>query len=135
MAHKKVLIIGCGFAGAALALFLKQAGIESEIYEAREASDLDAGAFLFLAPNGMNVLKTLGLDDALGQEGLPTTGITFYNSRGKEIGELDNRFDKERYGVRGHVLKREYIFRVLRSEVERQGIPLHFGKRLTNVAL
>jgi 2-polyprenyl-6-methoxyphenol hydroxylase-like FAD-dependent oxidoreductase len=134
MSHKKVLIIGCGFAGTALALFLKQAGIESEIYEARQASDLDAGAFLFLAPNGMNVLKTLGLDGALKQEGLPTTGITFYNSRGKEIGELDNRFDGERYGARGHVLKRETIFRILRNEVERQGIPLHFGKRLEHVA-
>jgi 2-polyprenyl-6-methoxyphenol hydroxylase-like FAD-dependent oxidoreductase len=132
--HQKVLIIGCGFAGAALALFLKQANIETEIYEAREASDLDAGAFLFLAPNGMNVLKTLGLDHALEQEGLATTGITFYNSRGKEIGELDNRFDGERYGARGHVLKRETIFKILRAEVERKGIGLHFGKRLSKVA-
>jgi 2-polyprenyl-6-methoxyphenol hydroxylase-like FAD-dependent oxidoreductase len=133
MSHKKVLIIGCGFAGAALALFLKQASIEAEIYESRQASDLDAGAFLFIAPNGMNVLKTLGLDCALEQEGLATTGITFYNSRGKEIGELDNRSDRERYGVRGQVLKRETIFRILRDEVERQGIPVHFGKRLEHV--
>lgn len=134
MSRTKVLIIGCGFAGTALALFLKQAGIESEIYEAREVSDLDAGAFLFLAPNGMNVLKILGLDGALEPEGIATTGITFYNSRGKEIGELDNRFDKELYGARGHVLKRETIFRILRNEVERQSIPLHFGKRLEHVA-
>jgi 2-polyprenyl-6-methoxyphenol hydroxylase-like FAD-dependent oxidoreductase len=134
MSRTKVLIIGCGFAGTTLALFLEQAGIESEIYEAREASDLDAGAFLFLAPNGMNILKTLGLDGALEPEGIATTGITFYNRRGKEIGELDNRFDGERYGARGHVLKRETIFNILRNEVERQGIPLHFGKRLERVA-
>jgi 2-polyprenyl-6-methoxyphenol hydroxylase-like FAD-dependent oxidoreductase len=134
MSHKKVLIIGCGFAGTALALSLKAAGIESEIYEARGASELEAGAFLFLAPNGMNVLKTLGLDGAPRREGLATTGIIFYNSRGKEIGELDNRLDKERYGARGHVLKRETIFKILRNEVERQGIPLYFGKRLEQVS-
>jgi FAD-dependent urate hydroxylase len=134
IAKQKAVIIGCGFAGTALALFLKRAGMKCEIYEARKASDLDAGAFLYLAPNGMNVLKDLGLEPLLEQDGFPTTGITFYNSRGKTIGELDNRFDKERYGVRGHVLKREYIFKVFRDEVQRQGIPIHFGKRLKRVS-
>jgi 2-polyprenyl-6-methoxyphenol hydroxylase-like FAD-dependent oxidoreductase len=134
MSRKKVLIIGCGFAGATLALFLKQGNIESEVCEARESSDLESGAFLFLAPNGMNVLKTLGLEPLFEQDGFPTTGITFYNSRGRIIGELDNQFDKERYGARGHVLKREHIFKVLRDEVQREGIPLHFGKRLEHVS-
>lgn len=32
---KKALIIGCGIAGSAVALFLKRAGFEAEIYEAR----------------------------------------------------------------------------------------------------
>ncbi len=134
MSHEKVLIIGGGFAGTTLALFLKFAGIEAEIYEAREASDLDAGAFLFIAPNGMNVLKELGLGATLEQHGFPITGITFYNGQGKTIGKLDNRFDKERYGVRGHVFKRKDIFKVLRDEAQRQGIPIHFGKRLEQVS-
>ena len=47
-----ILIIGSGFAGTALVLFLKRAGFNPEIYEARTANETDTGAFLYLAPNG-----------------------------------------------------------------------------------
>ncbi len=50
---KKALIIGGGVAGPATALFLNRAGIAAEVYEARSATDEDAGFFLNLAPNGM----------------------------------------------------------------------------------
>lgn len=130
MMVRKVLIIGSGFAGTALALFLKRAGFDPEIYEARSALEVDAGAFLYLAPNGVKVLKELGLDRPLEQDGFPATGMVFYNQKGRRIGELDNRSDLERYGARGQVLKRAQIFRVLQGEVARQGIPVHYGRRL-----
>lgn len=134
MTQRKVLIIGCGFAGSALALFLRKADIEAVVYEARKASDLDAGAFLYLAPNGMKILKALGLDQGLAEKGIPTTGIRFYNSRGKAIGALDNQADLERYGARGLVLKRKTIFKALHLELEQQGIPTYFGQRVSAVA-
>ncbi len=59
---RKVLIIGCGIAGPVLALFLQRAGIEAEIYEAKAASSDYGGSFLNMACNGLNVLKSLGLD-------------------------------------------------------------------------
>jgi FAD-dependent urate hydroxylase len=127
---KTILIIGSGFAGTALALFLKRAGLKPIIFEARSKSELDTGAFLYLAPNGMNILKSLDLEQTLELDGFPTTGIAFYNNKGRRIGELDNRNDKARYGARGHVLKRGHIFQVLRDEVVRQGIPIHYGHRL-----
>ncbi len=130
MNKKSILIVGSGFAGTALALFLKRAGFNPAIYEARSAVEVDTGAFLYLAPNGMNVLKALNLERTLETDGFPTTGIAFYNSKGRRIGELDNSGDQARYGARGHVLKREQIFRVLRNEVVRQGIPIHYGHRL-----
>ena len=131
--NKTILIIGSGFAGTALALFLKRAGFQPVIYESRSASEVDNGAFLHLAPNGMNVLKTLGLEQTFEEDGFPTTGIAFYNSKGKRIGELDNTGDQVRYGAQGHVLKRERIFRLLRDEVVRQGIPIQYGHRLEGV--
>jgi 2-polyprenyl-6-methoxyphenol hydroxylase-like FAD-dependent oxidoreductase len=127
---KTILIIGSGFAGTALALFLKRAGLKPIIFEARSKSELDTGAFLYLAPNGMNILKSLDLEQTLETDGFPTTGIAFYNNKGRRIGKLDNRNDKARYGARGHVLKRGHIFQVLRDEVMRQGIPIHYGHRL-----
>jgi 2-polyprenyl-6-methoxyphenol hydroxylase-like FAD-dependent oxidoreductase len=128
--NKNILIVGSGFAGTALALFLKRAGFDPAIFEARDAAEVDTGAFLYVAPNGVNVLKTLGVERTLEKDGFPTTGIAFYNRRGRRIGQLDNRDDRARYGAQGHVLKREHVFRVLRDEVLRQGIPIHYGHRL-----
>ena len=62
MSHRQALIIGGGVAGPALALFLQRAGIASAIFEARSAAEEDAGYFLNLGPNGVNVLKLLGID-------------------------------------------------------------------------
>src|SRR5215469_12169535 len=59
---RKALIIGCGVAGPVVALFLRKAGIEAEIYEARAESTDYGGSFLNMACNGLGVLGTLGLD-------------------------------------------------------------------------
>jgi 2-polyprenyl-6-methoxyphenol hydroxylase-like FAD-dependent oxidoreductase len=133
--NKTILIIGGGFAGTALALFLKRAGLKPIIFEARAKNELDSGALLYLAPNGMNILKELGLEHTFEEDGFPTTGIAFYNSKGRRIGELDNTGDQVRYGARGHVLKRGQIFEVLRDEVVRQGIPIHYGHRLEGIQM
>jgi NADPH-dependent 2,4-dienoyl-CoA reductase/sulfur reductase-like enzyme len=41
--HRKALIIGSGTVGPTLALFLRRAGIESEIYEARSETESYTG--------------------------------------------------------------------------------------------
>lgn len=127
---RKALIIGCGIAGPAVALFLKRAGIGAEVYEARSASAEDTGFFLNIAPNGMNVLKTLGVAHRLEQGGFPATGIAFFNRKGKQIGALDNRLDGERYGAQGLVVKRAELHQALRDEVRRQDVPMLFEKKL-----
>ena len=132
---RKALIIGCGVAGPAVALFLKRAGLHAEVFEARSTAEEDAGFFLNLAPNGIDVLKTLGLDRRLEPEGFPATGITFFNGVGHQIGALDNSLDGERYGARGLVVKRAELGGALRGEVERQGVPVSFDKKLTRVAV
>ena len=78
-----VLIIGCGIAGPALALFLKRAGIQAEIYEAGEAPE---GFALTLSCNGVAVLQELGLDRATEAAGLPVTGWEMANGKGKQLG-------------------------------------------------
>ncbi len=48
----KALIIGAGIAGTATALALEKVGIESELYEARPASEAGTGA-----PTGMQRIE------------------------------------------------------------------------------
>jgi 2-polyprenyl-6-methoxyphenol hydroxylase-like FAD-dependent oxidoreductase len=115
IARRKALIIGGGVAGPALALFLQRAGIEATIFEARSAAEEDAGFFLNLGPNGVNVLKVLGIDVQVEADGFPTLGMTFYNGRGRQIAEIDSRDDARRYGASGMILKRSRLHRALRD--------------------
>ena len=62
MAPTSALIIGSGIAGTAAAMALQKAGIESVVYEAYPTSAEGIGAFLTLATNGVDALRTLGAD-------------------------------------------------------------------------
>lgn len=127
---KKALVIGCGIAGPAVALFLKRAGVEPVIYEARPAPDDETGLFLNLTPNGVHVLKALGIEDEVRALGHPSNRIVFQNSDGDAIAELDNTDEAERYGARSILIRRALLHRVLREAALRDGIRLHRGKTL-----
>ena len=58
---RKALIIGGGIAGPTTAIFLKQAGIDAEVFEAWPYAT-GIGGGLQIAPNGMHVLAEMALD-------------------------------------------------------------------------
>ncbi len=123
---RRVLIIGGGIAGPALALFLKRAGIESEIYEAREMVE---GYSLSLSCNGVAVLKLLGLDLDVLSKGSPVTKWAMFNSREKRLGGGLLAVG----GNKSVFLKRAPLVLALTEEVERQGIAIHRGKKLQGI--
>jgi 2-polyprenyl-6-methoxyphenol hydroxylase-like FAD-dependent oxidoreductase len=55
------MIIGSGIAGAVTAMALQQAGINCTLYEAHSSTADAVGAFLGLAPNGLDALGALNL--------------------------------------------------------------------------
>ncbi|QBD75850.1 FAD-dependent monooxygenase [Ktedonosporobacter rubrisoli] len=123
---KKVLIIGAGIGGAALALFLKRAGLESEIYEAREQPE---GFSLTLASNGVAVLKELGLDQATMAEGSVVSSTMTLTGKNKQLGEVTIAGK----GLKSVFIKRVPLGRLISEEAERQGIKITRGKRLQNI--
>lgn len=126
---RRALIIGAGIAGPVAALLLQQASIEAEIYEARDNPEDYASSWLILACNGLNVLKTLGLEVAVASEGSPVSRMFLSTGKGKRLGE-------QPYGARpavgapSLVVKRGTLNRMLREEAQRQGIKVAFGKKL-----
>jgi 2-polyprenyl-6-methoxyphenol hydroxylase-like FAD-dependent oxidoreductase len=58
---RKALVVGCGIAGPVLATFLRRAGFTPVVYEGRSTPGDEAGAFLDLLENGLDVLGTLGI--------------------------------------------------------------------------
>jgi 2-polyprenyl-6-methoxyphenol hydroxylase-like FAD-dependent oxidoreductase len=129
------LIIGGGIAGPVLAIALRRAGIAATVYEARREATDHAGSWLALMPNGINALKTLGIDSALGQDAIPVNGIAFHNAAGTRLGGINRRQDPSRYGAGTVIMKRWQLHRALREEAWRQGIPIERGKALTEIAL
>lgn len=123
---KKALIIGCGIAGPALALFLKRSGIESAIYEARAE---DEGYSLSLSCNGVAVLRTLSLEEQVFAEGSPVTKWSMWNGKGKYLG--GGLFTAD--GIKSVFIKRVPLGAILSNEAERQGISIQRGRKLLNL--
>lgn len=129
--NRKAIIIGGGIAGASLALFLKQIGIHSEIYEMYEKRS-DIGGGLQLAPNGMRVLAALGLADQVEKKGVVSTTMCFQNEKGKTLASVSQNA-REKYGYPAVNIARSTFHEILIDEVEKNGIPIYYKKRLVDI--
>jgi 2-polyprenyl-6-methoxyphenol hydroxylase-like FAD-dependent oxidoreductase len=127
--QSKALIIGGGIAGPVAALLLQRAGIEAEIYEARDTPDDYASSWLVMASNGLAVLKTLGLDDSVTADGSPIPRMILSSGKGKRFGEVPNGARHE-VGAPSCVVKRGTLNRILREEAMQRRIKVTFGKKL-----
>src|SRR5687767_15908442 len=86
----KVIIIGSGIAGNALALSLHKAGIRAEVYEARTKDQAGLGGGFGIAPNGMAVLDALGLAEKTAARGSVIDENHFSNAAGKVLARFKN---------------------------------------------
>ena len=92
----KALVIGGGIAGPVTAIFLKQAGIDAELFEAWPYST-GIGGGLQIAPNGMHVLAEIGLADEMIGRGSIAESFDFHSQSGARLGSL-NRNMRQRFG-------------------------------------
>jgi 2-polyprenyl-6-methoxyphenol hydroxylase-like FAD-dependent oxidoreductase len=128
---KKALIIGGGIAGPVAAMFFKRAGIDAEVYEARSEIDSYAGWFLNLAGNGIEVLRTLGVDGLVTAEGSPVPRMIISSGNGKQLGEVRNG---ARAGLTESVIIRRGVLQLrLHEAAQRQGVTIHYGKQLRDI--
>lgn len=130
---RRAIVVGCGIAGPVTAMFLQRAGIDAEIYERSEAPRDEAGAFLNLAPNGVNALASLEIADDVAAIGNAIDGLSFHNAAGKQVGTLDSRNDEQSYGARQVILRRGVLNRTLREAAIERGVSIEFGKRLESI--
>src|ERR1700716_3205277 len=93
---RKAIVIGAGIAGSVAGIFLKQAGIDAEVFEAWPYAT-GIGGGLQIAPNGMHVLAEIGLADEMIARGSVAVSFDFYSQAGDRLGSL-NRNMKERFG-------------------------------------
>lgn len=131
---RKVLIIGAGIAGPALALFLQRAGVEVMVYEGRPEPDSYEGLFLNLATNGIHVLEALNLDTEVTEEGFSCPRMVMWNGDGKRLGEVPNGAVPGRSSqVTSQIIRRGALQRILIDALKDRGIRVHYGKRVTDL--
>lgn len=123
---RKALIIGCGVAGPVLALYLQRVGITPVIYERQPDPRDDAGFFLNLAENGLDVLETLGIREEVLDEGHQSNRLVFQNHKQKQLGEISSETV---------LIKRGLLTKSLREAAIDNGVTVEFGKQLTDVEI
>jgi FAD-dependent urate hydroxylase len=128
---KKALIVGGGVAGPVAAMALRQAGIDSVVYEAYADGADGAGAFLTFASNGLDALRTIDANHLVVAEGFPTPRMTIQNGTGKHLGDVPLGGTLPD-GTVSQTLKRADLYRALRDEAVRRGAHVEYGKRLVD---
>lgn len=129
MARARVLIIGGGIAGTAAAMALQKAGVESVVYEAHPTAAEGIGAFLTLATNGVDALRTLGAEQPVTAAGFPTTATVLWSGTGKRLGSSVVSLTLAD-GTTGYTVKRADLYAALLDQAARRGIRIEHGKRL-----
>lgn len=132
-----VIIVGAGLVGLVLALALKQhLGITLIVYERCEQFK-PIGAGLSLYPNGLRVLRDLGLLKPIQNAGCLYSTRQWERHDGSIVTtaqeEVLGRNSDDPTKLRTVGIKRWKFQTILLSAVQSRGIPVHFGKAIQEV--
>ncbi|MBO0926257.1 FAD-dependent monooxygenase [Cellulomonas sp. zg-ZUI199] len=128
----RVVIVGGGVAGPALGLALHRTGIEAVVLERRAVLDAEEGSYLTVGPNGLDVLATLGVRDAVEQAGFRTRHNVLHGASGRRLGTL-SLAGTLAPGTGALTLKRSRLAAVLTGHARRAGVELRPGARVAQV--
>jgi 2-polyprenyl-6-methoxyphenol hydroxylase-like FAD-dependent oxidoreductase len=122
---RTALIVGAGVAGPATALALTKVGIQSTIIEAHPGPADGIGAIITVASNGLNVLRDLGVGEAVASAGQEITQVEMADSTGRTFA---------RHLGGGVLLAREALARILLERAVGTGTRVQYGRRLVGGA-
>ncbi|MFC5721475.1 FAD-dependent monooxygenase [Streptomyces gamaensis] len=129
------LIIGGGIAGPVTAMALQRAGVEATVHEAYPGGAEELGAFLVLFANGLAALRTIGADGPVLERSFPAETVEFLSDTGARLGtRAIAGAPGGPDGIAPRTLQRSELYRALRDEAVRRGIPVLHGKRLVDAA-
>ncbi len=84
----RVLVIGGGVAGPAVALAAANLGMDVTVLERRAVSDPHEGSWITVAPNGLDALDALGVLDRVRSVGHPSRLNRMFGATGRHLGDV-----------------------------------------------
>jgi 2-polyprenyl-6-methoxyphenol hydroxylase-like FAD-dependent oxidoreductase len=113
---KNITILGAGIAGLSTAIALKNAGIDTMVFEA--APEIKAvGAGLGLGANAIKAFKVLGIDEEVMHAGRFLPAFMVYNEKGKQLAKTDSVSVSKKYGLDNFTIHRADLHALLLSKV------------------
>ena len=125
----RILIVGGGIAGLAMARAGRQGGLECEIVERTTTAQI-AAAGIYLPGNGMAALGRLGLADAVAERGAVVGRRRLFDDRGRQLIDFDEA-GLWRDVAPPIALHREELHRILADGAT--GVPIRFGVTVTSI--
>jgi 2-polyprenyl-6-methoxyphenol hydroxylase-like FAD-dependent oxidoreductase len=126
----RILIVGGGIGGVAVAVALRQRGFEPSVYEA--APELHpVGKGIWVPTNAMQVLDRLGLSAAVARAGWPLERIQLRSVRDGLLQDFDLRPVIARFGHATISIHRAALVQTLADALPAGTV--HLGKRCTGV--
>ena len=127
------VIVGGGIAGMATALFANKFGINLPIYESLDRQFLNKCGLIWLAPNGLRLLKKLGLIEKVDHFGVLQKKMLYSTHKLKTKLSLDCHALTKVNGFPIIAIKRHDLYDVMRAELESRCVNIQFNKILHQI--
>jgi len=126
-----VIIIGSGFAGLVAAITLSQHNNSLKVLEAFE-KPVEVGGSITLFPNGIKVLRRLGMAGDVINAGTTITHTRFLDASGNFL--IDRSMGTtELFGEPTVVIRRALLHGILRAKADSMNISVEYGKRVSSI--
>lgn len=129
---KKIVIIGGGIAGLATSLFAKKRNMHIPIYE--KSSQLDCeDNLLWIAPNGLRLLKDLGLLEQVGKKSVSQESMIFSNRNLDPLMDLNCHQLMKSIGYPILVIKRKDLYQIILDKLKEFGGEVFFDHTIESM--
>ena len=131
--NNKITVVGGGIGGLAIAILLRRAGASVRVLEQAEAIS-EVGAGLQISPNGVAVLRAMGLADDLAWKAPRARAVVLRSHRrGREVVRLD--LDQYAADLRYYFVHRADLVELLVAKARDLGVQIRLLQRLERVDL
>ena len=125
----RLLVVGGGVAGPAVALAAASLGLQVTVIERRAIADPEEGSWITVAPNGLDALDVLGVLDDARAVGHPSRDNRMFGATGRHLGDVSLGVSLADGSV-ALTMKRSALAVLLADAASRRGADVRLGAQV-----